>query len=105
MQAFRNSWEVEQYDQYVTGNDFLEVRPTLLSAGTPIEVFFSAYQYKDHTIRVFNSLGQELSIIEKEVQPFVNQSVELDTWNLQRGVYYLVIDNGKNPITRKFLIQ
>jgi len=63
------------------------------------------YQVADPTqnthYTLFDILGKK--IISEELDPFSSNEIKISVQNLQAGVYVLVIHQGKNKISRKFV--
>jgi len=70
---------------------------TIISFSIPNEEFVS--------LRVFNSLGEEIAELLNETKPMGNYSVTFDASELTSGVYFYRLQAGEFSTTKKLLLQ
>ena len=69
-----------------------------------LDIIYSSDQFGRIDFSLYNSLGMELYRQQLDLTPFDQQRFQIPTGNLATGVYFLVIANGKDPITQKVFI-
>ena len=91
--------------EYTQTKDFIRLFPNPLATGDLLQVIYGAPELSPLTFRIYDSLGRELARYEQPTDAFAQQRFQLSTLGLERGLYYLVIDNGKKPIAKGFVVQ
>jgi len=98
-------YEVEDpFLDYTERRGFIQLFPNPIEVGTPLQVVYSNADFLDLNVRVLDAMGKELLVYQLSTTPFDQQRFEIDLGNLNRCVYFVVIENGKSPITRKIIV-
>lgn len=105
LHADAQEYEVEDpFPDYTERRGFIQVFPNPVEVGTPLQVVYSNADFLDLNVRIFDAMGKELLVYQLSTMPFDQQRFEIDLGNLNRGVYFVVIENGKSPITQKIIV-
>lgn len=105
LHSYCQDFEVDPfYPTFTDERDFLRVYPNPINAGQALEVVYTSPDFSSLNFRFFNTLGQLIWQERVDPAPFEQQRYQLQTTNLQRGTYILVIDNGKEPIPMKIMV-
>jgi subtilisin family serine protease len=101
---------LQEYEVDNPINDFssekaiLNLFPNPVERGELVQVILGTTELESVNIYVCNTLGQIVIRQTVDFDLFEKQFTTVDTWNLAKGMYYLVIENGKTPVSRKFLV-
>ena len=76
----------------------IDVRPTILQAGQPVNVKTSGTTRYD--IRLFDMSGRVMQQLNQ-----VSGQVQLETSRLNRGIYIVVVSNGTTKESFRFTVQ
>jgi hypothetical protein len=82
----------------------LNLYPNPVQRGESIQIILGTTELESLNIFICNTLGQIVIQETVEFDLFERQFTTIDTWNLAKGMYYMVIENGKNPVSRKFSV-
>ncbi|MBR9922582.1 MAG: S8 family serine peptidase [Bacteroidetes bacterium] len=105
LHAYCQPYKTENpFEDYSSGKGFLRIGPNPLFSGEVLDVLYSADSFGPIDFTVYDILGRELYRVQKELMPFDEQAFSIPTLNLAAGTYILVIENGKDPISYKFVV-
>ncbi|MCB0643893.1 MAG: S8 family peptidase [Phaeodactylibacter sp.] len=92
------------YETYTTRRSLIRVFPNPIQASESLTIIYGNGDFAPINIRLYNALGQELQQYRLQPQPFEQQRLSIDIPNLQRGTYFVVVENGKSPVVEKVLV-
>lgn len=68
--------------------------------------FSNGMNYSNHTsLKLFNSVGQEIAVLFDSNVDYSNQYIDYNTNMLNSGAYYLVLSSDNKTITKPFVIN
>jgi hypothetical protein len=90
--------------EYTERRGIIRILPNPVQAGESFQVYFGTRELDPIHFRLFNSVGQLVYELEVASNLFEDQVVELPTENLTQGVYFLMMENGRSPITQRIMV-
>ncbi len=87
---------------YLTEKDFIRIYPNPVSH--QLQIDYSNEDFSDFSIRVFNSLGQEMEVQRTQfTTPFAKQTFDLDVSDWAAGTYFITINGTDKDLTTTFV--
>jgi hypothetical protein len=90
--------------EYTERRGIIRIFPNPVQAGDRVQVYFGTRELDPIQLRLFNGVGQLIYELEVSSNLFEDQVVELPTENLTQGVYFLMMENGRSPITQRIMV-
>jgi len=81
-------------------NIFIKIYP--IPCYNSITISFSSDKVFSYDIKIIDNLGYELLLENQSIQQG-EQSIKINTDKLSEGIYFLLIDFGKNKIVKKII--
>ncbi|MBL4654508.1 MAG: T9SS type A sorting domain-containing protein [Bacteroidia bacterium] len=82
--------------------ELISIHPNPADITTTIS--FYALENDVATLKLYNTLGQEMNVIQKRTQAGVNQFV-LDVSNYRKGIYFIQLENSRLDIVQSKLVK
>ncbi|MCB0706947.1 MAG: S8 family peptidase [Saprospiraceae bacterium] len=92
------------FETYITEKGFIRIGPSPLLSGELLEVVYSSDQFGPIYFTLYDALGRAVYEQQETLIPFEDQTFTIPTANLAGGVYFLVLANGKDPVTYKIMV-
>ncbi len=87
---------------YITQKGFVRIFPNPVSS--TLQIDYSNEGFIDFSIRVFNSIGQEMEIQAPDLTtPFETQTIDIDVSDWSAGIYYIIVNGPEEEITSLFV--
>jgi len=108
-EILEKAFEIANCNSYKTGNEESSNAKTVLAlypnpATDNISISFSISDLSDKSISIYNSTGIKIKYFS-ESELFGKSTVNFSTKTLPSGVYYCIMNDGENKITKKFILM
>ncbi len=80
----------------------LKVYPSVIPSGTLINISLPKMQQAG-LLQVFNQSGK--IVLTKDIRQFNNQTLQISSANLYKGIYFVVVSDGKLQYKTSFMIE
>lgn len=95
--------DVKQIDQIPTGYELSQNYPNPFNPTTNIQ--FSIPEQGFVSLKVYNTLGQEVATLVNEIKNVGTYRVDFDASRLSSGVYMYILSTGKIVMSKKMLLM
>lgn len=86
----------------INKNYQLKVYPSVMPAGTLININLPVMQ-QPNLLQVFNQSGK--IVLTKNIASFNNQTLQISSANLQKGIYFIIVTDGKLQYKNSFMVE